>query len=499
MLNIKYLKWLLILCLVFLPYCDEDSADSGSSESWLIPEGQIQDGGPGKDGIAALANPSLIPVQQISYLKDDDLVVGIKIGSVMRAYPHPILDWHEIVNDTSGSTFFTLTYCPLTGSGIAWDTTEFTGDKTFGVSGLLYNSNLIPYDRQTDSNWSQMLYLCVNGSRIGEEAKPIQVFETTWETWKQLFPQSMVLSTNTGYNRDYGVYPYGDYKTSDDLLFPVSNTDSRLQVKERVHGVIVQDNTKVYPLYTFDEPVKVINDVFDDLSLVVAGSAEKNFAVSFESKLADGTILAFEPVEGELPVIMVDNEGTKWNIFGNGVSGPRAGQRLIPTRSFISYWFAWAAFYPGAEIYSLSSSSDMNLRVTSDQTSPMNPEGVAPVSRENEFIIGNQINTYRREFRRFEIGKRVVKEWPTIIRETHFFPYYFNGEVKGLQVTNLPEKSIVSEIGIMRGDIIRKINGVELNVVADLASLWNRFKNENRFELIIERHGESLSFLYFLN
>ncbi|NIM91153.1 MAG: DUF3179 domain-containing protein [Candidatus Aminicenantes bacterium] len=500
MLNIRFLKWVLILGLVFLPYCDHDSTtEPDLSGSWLIPEDQVQDGGPGRDGIPALTNPSFIPVHQATYLKDNDLVVGIKVGSIVRAYSHPILDWHEIVNDTIEGTFFALTYCPLTGSGMAWDTTEFPGNKTFGISGLLYNSNLIPYDRGTDSNWSQMLYLCVNGPRINDEPVSIQVVETTWETWKQLFPQAVVLSTNTGFNRNYGDYPYGDYKTSDDLLFPVSNTDSRLHVKERVHGLIVQNKTKVYPLSSFDETVKVINEVFNDLPLVIVGSADKNFAVSFESTLADGTILTFEPIVGELPVIMIDNEGTKWDIFGSGVSGPRAGQRLIPTRSFISYWFAWAAFYPGAEVYSFFSSSNTNLRVTTDQISPLNLGGAAPDPRGDEFIPDSQINTQRREFRRFEIGRRIVKEWPTITRETHFSPYYFNEEVRGLQVTNLPEKSIVSDIGIMKGDILRKINGLELNDVADLARLWKRLKNENRFELIIERHGESFHFSYLLN
>jgi hypothetical protein len=196
---------------------------------------------------------------------------------------------------------------------------------------------------------------------------------------------------------------------------------------------------------------------------------------------------------------MVDNEGTKWNIFGVGVSGPRAGQKLIPTRSFISYWFAWAAFYPSAEIYSSSSSSGTNLRESADQISPVNPGGEMQASGKNESIISGQINTYRREFRRFEIGRRIVKEWPTIIRETHFSPYYSDGEVKGLQVISLPQESIISEIGIIKGDIIKELNGVELNDVADLASLWKRFKNENRFELSVERYGESFQFSYLLN
>lgn len=346
----KYMKLLLVTMLVFLPFCAQQSLDSNSSDIWLIPEEEVTDGGPGKDGIPAISNPIFIPVPEVSFLLENDLVIGIQIGNVVRAFPHPILDQHEIANHTIENTSFALTYCPLTGTGIAWDTSEFTLDKTFGVSGLLYNSNLIAYDRETDSNWSQMLNLCVNGKLTGKEAKPIHVVETTWQTWKQLYPQSLILSTDTGYSRDYSIYPYGNYKTSDSLLFSVSKLDSRLPKKERVLGIIVGEKTRVYPINTFDDPIKVINATFSDVQIVVAGSAEKNFAVSFERKLPDGTLLSFNHVEGELPVIMMDNEGTKWDIFGNGISGPRAGIKLTPTSSFIAYWFAWAAFYPGAEI-----------------------------------------------------------------------------------------------------------------------------------------------------
>jgi hypothetical protein len=350
MFQSKYIKFLLITMLVFLPFCAQQSLNSNLSDTWLIPEEEVADGGPGKDGIPAISNPKFISVSEVSFLLENDLVVGIQIGNLVRAFPHLILDYHEIVNHTIENTSFALTYCPLTGTGIAWDTSEFTLDKTFGVSGLLYNSNLIPYDRETDSNWSQMLNLCVNGELTGEEAKPIHVVETTWQTWKQLYPQSMVLSTDTGYSRNYSIYPYGNYKTSDSLLFSVNKLDSRLPKKERVLGIIVGEKTRVYPLNTFDDPIKVINETFNDVQIVVAGSAEKNFAVSFERKLPDGTLLSFNPVEGELPVIMMDNEGTKWDIFGKGISGPRAGIKLTPASSFIAYWFAWAAFYPGTEI-----------------------------------------------------------------------------------------------------------------------------------------------------
>jgi hypothetical protein len=358
MFSSQYIKYLLILSLVFLPFCAGMDKDPGSDppdplNTWLIPEGGVVDGGPGKDGIAAVSNPQFIPLEQVTFLDDQDLVIGIQIGNFIRAFPHPILDRHEIVNHTIEQTSFALTYCPLTGSALAWDTSLFTFNSTFGVSGLLYNSNLIAYDRETDSNWAQMLNLCVNGELAGEKAKVIHVIETTWGTWKELYPQSLMLSTDTGFSSNYAIYPYGDYKTSDNLIFSVDNLDGRLHKKERVHGIIIGDFTKVFVINSFTNFIEVINETFNEVPIVVAGSAGKNFASAFERRLDDGTELIFEPVDNALPVVMKDNEGTNWDIFGNGVSGPREGTKLKPLSSYTAYWFAWAAFHPGAEIHGI--------------------------------------------------------------------------------------------------------------------------------------------------
>jgi hypothetical protein len=352
MTKFKYFGLFLVLSLTFFLFSCSETIDSESSEEWLIPENEVQDGGPGKDGIPAISSPEFIPISGVDFLFDDDLVIGIQIGDTIRAYPHRILDQHEIVNELIDSTYFALTYCPLTGSAIAWDSTGFTGDHTFGVSGLLYNSNLIPYDRQTDSNWSQMKSLCVNGELKGQEPILLHVIETTWGTWKELYPNSLILSDDTGFNKDYSVYPYGNYKWDDSLLFSVSNEDDRLPKKDRVHGIIVSEETRVYPLNHFTDSIQAINETFNGAELVIVGSALKNFAEAFSRELQNGTLLTFSAVDGELPVVMIDNEGTKWDIFGNAVSGPRVGEKLTPARSFTAYWFAWAAFYPGAEIYS---------------------------------------------------------------------------------------------------------------------------------------------------
>ncbi len=318
---------------------------------WLIPEKEVYNGGPGKDGIPAIDHPRFISAPEADFLSDTDLVVGLKSGPIIRAYPHKILDWHEIVNDQLQQVRVAITYCPLTGSAIGWNRHVTRTPTTFGVSGLLYNSNLIPYDRTTNSNWSQMLLKCVNGPLAGTPIKTIPVVETEWQTWKKLYPESEVLSLDTGYRRDYARYPYGNYKTSDEIFFPVANEDSRLPKKERVLGIIGDGVTKVYPISQFSG-AEVVHDSFQGKAYIVFGSRKWNVAVIYRNQLHSGPgNLVFSVDTTNVPVIMRDNLGNRYSIFGEVVQGPNRGDQLIPAQSFISYWFAWAAFYPQAEIW----------------------------------------------------------------------------------------------------------------------------------------------------
>ncbi len=326
-----------------------DNSDDQSSAQWLIPKGDVFDGGPGKDGIPALLDPHLVSSETLNFLTDADLVVGIRIGDKARAYPHSILDWHEIANDNIDDAYFSIIYCPLTGTGMAWNRELKGGLTTFGVSGLLYNSNIIPYDRATDSNWSQMRLDCVGGKLITTKAVLFPVVETTWQTWMELYPDSDVVSTRTGYERPYGKYPYGDYKTNNDyILFPVSNSDSRVPNKERVHGVIGKNVTAIYRFGHFPDEIRVVSDVLGDRRIVVVGSEQKNFIVSFYSDESASVI--YRGVQNQFPTVFEDNNGNSYDIFGEAINGPLKGQRLIPTDSYIGFWFAWAAFYPDLEI-----------------------------------------------------------------------------------------------------------------------------------------------------
>lgn len=344
-----------ILISVLLSNCNKNNSEA----EWLIPSDEIFDGGPGKDGIPSVDNPQFVDLSEIDYLNDEDLIIGLKVGDEIRGYPHPILDWHEIINDDDfkGETI-SMTYCPLTGTGIAWNRMIPNGPTEFGVSGLLYNTNLIPYDRKTDSNWSQMKLECVNGQLKGTKIETFHAVETTWKSWKNMFPSSKIVSTNTGFNRSYGDYPYinfsgQDYRIENNfLLFPVNPRDERLPLKERVLGVILEEKVRAYRFESFTNgEIDIIHDQINNRPIVVAGSQTYNWMVAFESVLADGTQLTFSPLQDQGDKIMIDNEGNSWNLWGEAVEGQRIGSKLTKTTSFIGYWVAWGAFYPGLEIY----------------------------------------------------------------------------------------------------------------------------------------------------
>ncbi len=247
---------ILLAIVTMISACSKDEEDKPNVpptntptaiDGWLVPSNQVFDGGPGKDGIPSIDNPSFSPVSEVTFLGDNDLVVGVVNGDVVKAYPHRILDWHEIVNDDIGSKSLAITYCPLTGTAVGWDRMIDDVKTEFGVSGKLYNTNLMPYDRLTDSYWSQIGLNCVNGELLSRKIITSAVIETKWSTWKSMYPNSQVMNLNTGYSRDYTVYPYGDYITNNSkLIFPVTPKDDRLPAKQRVLGVLSNTVNKVY-------------------------------------------------------------------------------------------------------------------------------------------------------------------------------------------------------------------------------------------------------------
>lgn len=360
---------LFITCSLIFHSCNSvtnsDSSAGGGDRDWLIPRGEVVDGGPGKDGIPSIDDPNFASVSSINFIPDNRMVIGLQIGNEIKVYPHQIMDWHEIVNDRVGDKAVALTFCPLTGTALAWNR-EINGNVTeFGVSGLLFRNNLIPYDRNSDSYWSQMQVRSVAGPLSSSQTETFQVVETRWETWKKLYPDAQVLTTDTGFSRNYSGFTYGsDYSTNHDrIIFPIRNRNNALQNKTRVHGLLPEEGAEpseysplVFPINRFSEGIEVIQESFDGREIVVVGSSGHDFAAAFSRLSPEGTLLEFEAVsDDQLPVVMRDSEGNLWDLFGNAVSGPRQGERLTALKSYTGYWFGWADFFPDLRIHEPSS------------------------------------------------------------------------------------------------------------------------------------------------
>jgi len=349
---IKYL-FITVVLLTMISCGGSDSSSSGeSNDDWSIDTQYVQGGGPGKDGIPSLERPSFVSIDEASYMFADDLVVVIKVDDQIKVYPHKVLDWHEVVNDNLAGEDYVLSYCPLTGSAMAWDIDNKTGTTDFGVSGILYNSNLILYDRATDSNWPQMLMISAKGSKKGSGVNQRAVFETRWEVLTAMYPEALVVDNNTGFSRNYQDYPYGSFRTSNSLLFNVNNQgDARLHPKQRVLGVKVGTSAKAYNISAFAGDIEIINDTINSKEMVIIGSQNDRLSAAFERQVSDGTVLEFTAEFNQLPIVMSDNEGNMWDINGVAISGDREGENLSLPFTYAAYWYAWAAFFPDTTVY----------------------------------------------------------------------------------------------------------------------------------------------------
>ena len=316
-----------------------------TDQGWLVPKNQVLDGGPGKDGIPSIDDPKFTSATEVDFLADEELVLVIRFDHEVKAYPHDILDWHEIVNDRLAGIPYAVTYCPLTGTGIAWDRLVQGIETTFGVSGLLYNSNLMPYDRYSESTWSQQRLDCVHGTLLGSPARTFTMVETSFGTFRETYPEGLVLNLDTGFERDYGDYPYGRYLQHNELLFPVSRQDDRLPLKERTLGVILnKDDQRVYR-FNPESGAGLMKDTLEGQSLWIIRDQLHNYLVAFQD---DGR--TFKHFPDQFPTILQDAEGNTYNFMGDVITNLTDVKPLKLPTQFMGYWFSWGTFYPGVEI-----------------------------------------------------------------------------------------------------------------------------------------------------
>ena len=297
-------------------------------------------GGVKKDGIPALVNAPQIPAAAADYLTDAELVFGVSIGGDSRAYPLRILDWHEMFNDVVGGVPVSLAYCTLCGSGILFDTRVPGRDEpfVFGSSGLLYRSNKLMYDTETESLWNQFTGRPVVGELTGSgiELKMLPVVISSWADWRSMHPDSTVLSLDTGFTRDYRPgQPYGTYFGSPDLMFPVVVRDRRLAPKDRIFVLRDGDHEMAWALSVFGEGA-VLHDRVGELDVVLVGNGATETVRAYDS---GGR--RFAAIPGDLSEL--DLDGSRWRITEDAVVGP-GGERLPRLPGHVAYWFAWASY-----------------------------------------------------------------------------------------------------------------------------------------------------------
>jgi hypothetical protein len=270
-----------------------------------VPPEEIRRGGRERDGIPALDSPAVLEASAAPW-HDDEVVLALEVEGEARAYPVAILNWHELVNDTLGGRPILITYCPLCGTGMAFDRRAEGETRQFGVSGLLYKSDVLFFDRESESLWSQIKAAAVAGPATGARLRVVRSRMTHWGDWRKLHSDSTVLSLETGHERNYARNPYGDYATSERVMFPAP-LDERYHPKMPTLGVRTRDGAaRAYTGAELANAGGEIEETFEGHSLRVAYDSEKQV---FDAQIPE-----------ELEVI----EG---------------------------YWFAWAAFHPETTVF----------------------------------------------------------------------------------------------------------------------------------------------------
>lgn len=364
--------------VVLLSACtSSDEADEAPSAnpvaeeaaaSPIVPEDRLVDGGPGPDGIPPIDDPAFVrPDEASSFLDEREPVISLEIDGDARAYPARILLWHEIVNDEVGGEPVSVTYCPLCNTGVVFRRPVIGGELLdFGTSGKLYHSNLVMWDRQTNSLWPQALGRAIRGPLLGEELEIVPSQIVAFGDWAAANPKGRVLSLETGHDRDYGRNPYVGYDDPQSPPFAlIGEADRRLPPKERVVGLRDGENALAVPYTLLRERAAgdwaVVATEVGARSVVVfwhAGTLSAIDAANIEDSADVGATGSFSPeLDGRALTftatadgIVDDQTATTWDLFGRGSAGPLAGSQLDPVVAIESFWFDWAAFFVGSDI-----------------------------------------------------------------------------------------------------------------------------------------------------
>ncbi len=328
-----------------------------------VPYSQIVSGGPPRDGIPAIDSPRFVGLAEAdAWLEPQEAVVALELAGDARAYPAQILMWHEIVNDVVGGVPVAVTWCPLCNTAIVFRREVDGLVLDFGTTGRLRFSNLIMYDRQTESWWQQASGEAIVGQMTGRRLEMLPANLVSWHDFKAAYPHGRVLSRETGHSRPYGLNPYTAYDLAGPVLYQGPTIPGALPAMARVVTVDMGSEAVAYP-YEVLARVKVVNDTVAGRPIVVfwrpgtaspldasavAEGRDVGSATAF-SRIVDGRALTFEAAGDRFR----DREtGTTWDLLGQALRGPLAGRRLEPVTAINHFWFSWAAFKPETRVYS---------------------------------------------------------------------------------------------------------------------------------------------------
>lgn len=281
-------------------------------------------------------NPTMSSVTNVAGLNDASEVAVISFNNKVNIYPLAFVHPFETVNDTLNNNFFTVSYCPITQSTITINRDNLGQKLVFRASGILYKENLVMHDNNSNSFWSQMLLTKIKGTSQKDVLSIIPMIETSWKTAKEYFPNALVFTNNSIF-------------TNKSIISSKNNISSKssenINNDEKIFGFIDNINPKnskvfIYRYSQFNDGIKLISSGITTNKIVV-GSSELKFITAFINENNS----SFNPVQNEFPIIMVDNFGNKWNVFGKAESGPDKGKVLKPAIGFVASWWAWKSFY----------------------------------------------------------------------------------------------------------------------------------------------------------
>ncbi|MFB6209031.1 MAG: DUF3179 domain-containing protein [Candidatus Nanohaloarchaea archaeon] len=311
---------------------------------YIVHPDKLRQGCPGKDCIPSIDNPKYEDADEAGWMRPGDEIIGVEGETESLAFPLRILDSHEIVNTKIDGEPIVVTYCPLCRSGLVFSR-KVNGDVLeFGVSGKLRNANLVMYDRQTETYWSQIGGKAIIGPRVPQQLELRYSSITNWSSWKKAHPDTKVLSRNTG------ISPPSSYESRDYLergydspgAFGAKGYSNELDEMELVQGIEVGNSSKAYPADVVEER-GVIQDRVGNEPVMIMQRPDDGSIIAF-SREVGGKTLNFSLTEKAL----VDSTGTRWSFSGEELNGSRQLDVITP-RGF--YWFAWSKFHPETEVY----------------------------------------------------------------------------------------------------------------------------------------------------